>query len=175
VSPQLHTCSQCRRALASPCAPWHRARHPTGKSSTITTCPVTADPSSIVGGLLRRHVPRATGPATLHGRASVSPHVPRHQTRLLVWECSGVVMCPMALGLLPGREELRCHHMSCGSRPTSRCGRALASPRAPWLSASEACPCVPKASDIRLIIASPGTRSRQRIKCVQNKVYVTCD
>jgi hypothetical protein len=122
VPPQLHTRSHCRRALASPCAPWHRARHPIGKSSTITICPTTADPSSIVGGLWRCHVPRATGPATLHGRASVSPHVPRHQTRLLVWECSGVIMCPMALGPLPGREGLRCHHMSCGSRPTSRCG-----------------------------------------------------
>jgi hypothetical protein len=100
---------------------------------------------------------------------------------------SGVTTCPTALdpppgaeglwrshvrpGPPPSREGLRCHHMSRSSRPASRYGRALASPRAPWLSASEACPCVPKAPDIRLIMASPGTRSRQRIKCVQDKPY----
>jgi hypothetical protein len=62
--------------------------------------------------------------------------------------------------------------VSYGSRPTSRCGRALASPHALWLSASEVCSCVPKVLDIRLIMASLGMWSRQRIKCIQDKSYV---
>jgi hypothetical protein len=100
---------------------------------------------------------------------------------------SGVTTCPMTPDLPPSvgglrrchmppgppscREGLQCCHVSCSSRPASRCGWALASPRAPWLSASEACLCVPKAPDIRLIMASPATQSRHRIKCVQDKSY----
>jgi hypothetical protein len=66
--------------------------------------------------------------------------------------------------------------------------RALASPRATWLSvcygpqakgkysvglltrpdphAFEACPCIPKTLGIKRIMTSPATRSRQSIKCV---------
>jgi hypothetical protein len=127
-------------------------------------------------------VAHATRPTALQGRASVSPRVPRLQTRLLVWEGSSVATCPVPLGLPPGRERLRCHHTSYGSRPASQCGRALASPCAPWLSASETCPYVPKVPDIRLIMASPGHRvdntlnvyktshtwRMARIKCVQH-------
>jgi hypothetical protein len=80
--------------------------------------------------------------------------------------------------------------VSCGFRPGSRCRRAVGSPRATWLSACygtqakgkysaglltqlgppacEAYLCVLKTSDIRLIMTSPGTRSRQHIKCVQD-------
>jgi hypothetical protein len=168
-------------------------------------CPRGSRPALGVEELWHRHVPHGTGHATRQGRALMSPHIPRLQTRsryeralpspratepatwqgrvpvspwvpclhtpLSVWEGSGVATCPVPLGPPPDREGLRCHHVSCGPRPASWCGRAMASPRAPWLSASEACLCVPKAPDIRLIMASLGTRSRQRVKCVQDKPY----
>jgi hypothetical protein len=120
----------------------------------------------------------------------VSPRIPRFQTRILVREGSGIMECPVAPGPPLGRGGLRCHHVSRGFRPTSRCRRALTSPRAIWLSAgygtqgkgkysaglltwlgpptSEMCPCIPETPDIRLIMTSPGTRSRQHIKCVQD-------
>jgi hypothetical protein len=97
--------------------------------------------------------------------------------------------CPVALGSPPGRGGLRCHHMSRGSRPASRCRRALESPRATWLSTFygteakgkysasllnqlspptfEVCLCVPKTPDISLIMTLPGTQSRQHIKYLQ--------
>jgi hypothetical protein len=120
----------------------------------------------------------------------VSPCVPRFQTKLYVREGSGVVACPVVTGPPPGRGGLRCHHVSHEFKPTSQCGRALASPRATWLSTSygpqakgkysaslltrlgprisEVCPCVAKMPDIRLIMTTPGARSRQHIKCVQD-------
>jgi hypothetical protein len=51
----------------------------------------------------------------------------------------------------------------------------LASPHALWLSTFEACPWIPKAPDIRLIMASLGTQSRQRIKYIQDKPYAVYD
>jgi hypothetical protein len=65
-------------------------------------------------------------------RALASPCAPWLQTCLPVREGSGVATCPLPPGPPPSREGLRCHHMSCGSRPTSRCRKALASPHAPW-------------------------------------------
>jgi hypothetical protein len=49
-----------------------------------------------------------------------------------VREGSGVAPCPVALGPPLDREGFRCRHVSCSSRPASRCRRALTSPRAPW-------------------------------------------
>jgi hypothetical protein len=207
VSLRLQTHFQCRRALTSPCAPWHWARHTTGKGSVVDTCPTTSDPPPGVGGLWRRHVPPDSPPgreglrcrnvsrssrptsrcaralvlpcviglAARQGRALVSPYVLRLQTRLPVREGSGVAMCLVPPGPSPNREGHRRHHMSYGSRLTSRCGRGLASPRASWLSAFEASPRVPKVPDIRLIMASLGTRSRQHIKCIRDKPYTTYD
>jgi hypothetical protein len=86
VAPQLQTCSWCQRALASPCAPWHGARHPTGKGSTVVMCPAALAPSPGAGGLWRHHVSCATGPTTRQGRAPVSPYVPWLQAHLLVWD-----------------------------------------------------------------------------------------
>jgi hypothetical protein len=142
------------------------------EGSSITMCPTAPDLPPGMGGLWCRHVPFTTRPATQQGRAPVSPHVLWLQTRLQVQEGSSIATCPMALGPPPGKDELRCCHVSCGSRPASRCRRAQASPRAPWPSAYEACPCIPKVPNIRLIMATPSTRSRQRIKCVQDKPYV---
>jgi hypothetical protein len=73
----LQAHSRCQRALASPCAMWHRARHPSGKSSGIATRPVVPDPPTGVRGLWCHHVPRGTRPTTRQGRALVSPRVPR--------------------------------------------------------------------------------------------------
>jgi hypothetical protein len=53
----------------------------------------------------------------------VSPCVPQFQTHLPMQEGSGIVMCPVALAPLPRRGGLWCHHKTCGSRPTSRCGK----------------------------------------------------
>jgi hypothetical protein len=172
MSSQLQTHSRCWRALASPRAQWHRARHPTGKSSGVTMCPTASDPSPGAGGLCRHHVPHATGPTTQQGRALVSPHVPWLQICLMERVGSSITTCPMLPGPPPDKGGLRCRHVSYSSRPASRCGRVLASPRAPRLSASEECPCIPKAPDIRLIMA-PCTRCRQHIKYVQDKLYTT--
>jgi hypothetical protein len=43
--------SRCGRALASPCAPCHRARHPRGKGSGVTMCPAAPDSPPGAGGL----------------------------------------------------------------------------------------------------------------------------
>jgi hypothetical protein len=120
----------------------------------------------------------------------VLPCVPRFQTCLLVREGFGIAMCLVAPGSPPDRGGLWCCHVSHGSRPASQCGRVLPSSRATWHSAcygpqakgkysaglltrfgppaSEACPCVLKAPNIRLIMTSPVTRSRRRIKCIQD-------
>jgi hypothetical protein len=172
VSPRLQTRSRCRRAPTSPCALWHWVRHPPGKRSSVTTCPVPPDP------LLVR-------------RALTSPCAPQHWARHSAREGSGVAVCLTALdpssalkgfgiATCPRHQNhhptgLQYRHVSCGSGPASRCGRALEPPRALWPSAFEACLCVPKAPDIRLIMASPGTRSRQHIICIQDKPYAVYD
>jgi hypothetical protein len=120
-------------------------------------------------------------------RAPSSPRALWHRACHPSGNGSDVATCPAAPDLSPAREGsdvttclrhqdhrptgLQYHHMSCGSRPASRCGRALEPPRALWPSAPEACPCVSKTSGIRLIMASPGTWSIQFIKCVQDKTY----
>jgi hypothetical protein len=145
------------------------------KSSDIATCPMAPGTPPDREGLRCCHVSRGSRPAPLattrQGRATVSPHVPQLQTRLPVREGSDVATCPVAPGPPPGREGLQCHHMSYDSIPASRCGRAMVPPHASWLSASEACPCIPKTSDIRLIMDSPSTQSKHRIKCIQDKSY----
>jgi hypothetical protein len=133
------------RALVSPRAPGHHARHPLGKGSSVVTCPEAPSPSPGRRGLQshhvpygsrpapcarrlwRRHVTEASGPPP--DRASVSPRVLWLQTHLLVQEDSRAATCPVALGL-------------------------------------RACPCIPKMPEIRPIMVSSGTRCRQRIKCV---------
>jgi hypothetical protein len=133
---------------------WHQAHLPVRKGFDVAMCPTASD-----------FVSR-------HGRAPVLPRVPWLQT------------------LPPNTGGLQCRHVSHGSRPASRHGRARASPCATWLSAchgpqgkgeysaglltrpgppvSEACPCVPKMPDSRLIMTSPSTWSRQHIKCIQD-------
>jgi hypothetical protein len=86
--------------------------HPTGKGSNVATCPTALDPPPGVGGLLRHHVPRATGPTTRQGKAPVSPCVLPLQTCLSVWEGSGIITCPMELACHPtgkGSGIIMCH------------------------------------------------------------------
>jgi hypothetical protein len=171
----------------------HDVKHrlPAREGSGVTTCPMTPDPTSqhrraptspralwcqtpppSTGGLRHHHVSRDTKP------------------RLSMREGPGVATCPAASDPPLGEGGLWCRHVSHGSRPISRHGRALSSPRATWLSAcygsqgkgkysvglltrsdppaSEACLCVPKTPDIRLIMTSSDTRSRQRIKYIQD-------
>jgi hypothetical protein len=138
----------------STCALRHRACHPSGKGSGVTTCPEASSPSLDRRRLLSHHVPRgfrptlcaerlchrhvtkAPGPPS--GRAPVPSRVLWLQTRLLVREGFGAATCPVALD-----------------------------PRT--------CPCVLKTPDIRLIMASPGTRCRQRIRCVCDMLYAIYD
>jgi hypothetical protein len=89
--PRLQTCLPVRRDPVSPCAPWHRARHPTGEGSGVITCLMALDSSSTHEG-------------------------------------TGVITCPRHQNHRP--TGLRYHHVSSGSRPASRCGRALEPPRA---------------------------------------------
>jgi hypothetical protein len=56
----------------------------------------------------------------------------RHQTLHPAREGSGVATCPVTPGPSPGEGGLWCHHVSHSFRPTSRCGRALASWQVPW-------------------------------------------
>jgi hypothetical protein len=115
-----------------PRALWHRARHLPGKGFGVTTYPESLSAPPARKGLWCHHVPRGTERATRQERALVSPRASRHQDH---------------------------HHMSCGSRPTSWYGRALELP-CPVALGPQACSCVPKMPDIRLIMASPGTRCR---------------
>jgi hypothetical protein len=108
----------------------HQAHCPLGKGSGVTTCPTAPDPPPGAGGLWCRHVP----PGPLPGREGLQRH-------------------HVLSGPPPSREGLHRHHVSCDSRPASRCGRILASPRVPWLLASEASLRIPKALDIRLVMA----------------------
>jgi hypothetical protein len=83
----------------------------------------------------------------------VSPRVPQFQARLLVWEGSGVATCHMA------------HDMLWATRKREILNQSTYSLGPPT---SEACLCVLEMPDIRLIMTSPGTWSRQHIKCVQD-------
>jgi hypothetical protein len=62
--------------------------------------------------------------------------VPQRQTSHLAQEGFGVATCPVTPGPPLGEGGLQCRHESHGSRPASRCGRALASWRVPWHWAS---------------------------------------
>jgi hypothetical protein len=136
----------------SPRAPRHRACYPPGKGSGVATCPEVPSPSPSRRGLWSHHVPRGSRPTPCAGR---------------LWR----------------------HHMSEAPEPPS--GRTLVSPHVMWLQthllvqegsgattcpvalSPRVCPCVPKTPDIRLIMASPGTRCRQHMKCVCDRPYAT--
>jgi hypothetical protein len=76
VSPRLQTRSRCQRALASPRAPWHRARHPLGEGSGVATCPAAPNPPPGTEGSGITMCPMATSPPPCR-RGLQSHHVSR--------------------------------------------------------------------------------------------------
>jgi hypothetical protein len=165
--PRLQTHSRCGRALASPRTLWHWSRHLTEKGSGVAMCPAALDPlpvpeGSVVTtcGWVHRLAGKGSGVAT----CPAAPNPPL-STR-------GLWRCHVRSGLPSSRKGLRCRHVARGSRPTSWCRRALASSRAPWLSAPEVCPCVPKTSDIRLIMGSPSDSHTRRMASIKYIQYI---
>jgi hypothetical protein len=92
--------------------PQGRTPHPARNGSGVAVCPRGSRPAPGAGELWHRHVPRGIGNATRHGRAPVSPCVPRLQTYS---RCGRALASPCATG------------------PATRQGRALVSPHVPWL------------------------------------------
>jgi hypothetical protein len=143
--------SRCGKALASPHVSWHQSCLPAGEGSGVAMCHVVLDPPPSAGGLSLRHVSHGTRPAPQQGRAPVSPRVPRFQTRLPVQEGSDIAVWLSACYGPQGKGKYSAGLLIQLGPPTF-----------------EACPCVPKMLDIRLIMTSPGTRSRQHITCIQD-------
>jgi hypothetical protein len=136
----------------SPRAPRHRTRHPSGKGYGVATCPDPSSPSPGRRGLRSRHVPHSSRPAPCVGRPWR-----RHVTE--------------APGPPPDRAQVSPHVMWLQTRLLVWEGSGAT--MCPVYLGPRACPCVPKTPDIRLIMASPGTRCRQRIKCVCDRPYTT--
>jgi hypothetical protein len=153
--PHVTECATCQeRAPVSPRAPRHQSRHPLGKCSGVAMCPEAPSPSPDRRGLWSRNVPHGSRPALCAGR---------------LW------------------------HRHVTEVPGPPLDRAPISPRVIWLQTRilvwegsgaatcpvtlgpRACPCVFKTPDIRLIMASPGTRCRQRIKYVCDRPYTAYD
>jgi hypothetical protein len=156
----------------SPHASWHRARHPLGRSSSVTTCLEASSTPPVGKGLRCHHVTRGTEPVTRQERAPESPRASQLQGR-------------------PCAERLKRHHVI--EAPGPPLDRASVSPCVLWLqtrllvlegSGATTCPvaldprmcsCVPKTLRIRLIMVSSGTRCRQRIKCICDRSYTVYD
>jgi hypothetical protein len=151
--------------------------HPAQEGSSVPTCPVTSGPPPDEGRLRCHHVSHGSGPASRCGRALVSWHVSWHRARLLAGEGSNVATCPMILDPPPGAGGLWRRHVSHGSRRAMGHKKKVkySASLLTWLGppTSEACPCIPKTPDIRLIMTSLGTRSRQCIKYIQDS-YTQC-
>jgi hypothetical protein len=138
----------------SPRAQWHRARHPPGKGSGVATCPEEPSPSPGRRGLRSCHIPHGSRPALYAGRLW------RHH----VTEAPGPP--PSRAPVSPRVMWLQTRHLVWEGSGAATCPVALG-PRM--------CSCVPKTSDTRLIMASPGTRCRQRIKYVCDRPYAAYD
>jgi hypothetical protein len=109
-----------------------------------------------------KQVPRRQ---TLHParEAPASPCVSWHRTHLPAREGSGIVMCPTVLDPPTSPGGLWRHHVPHDSAcygPQAKGKYSAGLLTRPGPPASEACPRIPKAHDIRLIMTSPGTRSR---------------
>jgi hypothetical protein len=156
----------------SPCAPWHRARHPPGKGSGIATCPEAPCTPLARKGLWCCHVPRGIETVTRQERALESPCASWLQARPL---CRMALASHVteALGPPPGRAPISPHVLWLQTHPLVREGSRAATCLV--VVGPQACPCVPKMLDIRLIMASPSTRCRQRIKCVCDRPYAAYD
>jgi hypothetical protein len=139
------------RAPVSPCAPRHRVLHTLGNGSDVAMCPEPPSPSPGKRGLRSRRVPRGSRPAPCAGR---------------LWH-RHVTEAPTPP---PGRAPVSPHILWLQTRLLVREGSKAVT--CPVALGPRACPCVPKTPDIRPIIASPGTRCRQHIKCICGRPYV---
>jgi hypothetical protein len=151
-----------------PCSPWHRAcnppgnapvlpralrhcaRHPPGKGSGVATWPKAPSPSPRRRGLRSCHVPRGSRPTSYAGRLWR-----RHVTEAPGPPSGRAPVSPRVLWL-------QTHLLVWEGSGASMCPVALS----PWV-----CPCILKTPNIRPIMASPGRRCRQRIKCVCDRSY----
>jgi hypothetical protein len=136
------------RALVLPHALRHHTCHLPGKDYGVAMCPEASSPSPGRRGLQSHHVLHGSRPAPCTGR---------------LW-CLHVTEAP---GPSPGRAPasprvlwLQTHLLV---REGSEATKCLVAP------SPQACPCIPKTPNIRLFMASPGTRCRQRIKCVYDR------
>jgi hypothetical protein len=146
-----------KRALVSPRAPWHRARHPSGKGSSVTTCPEAPCTPITRKGLQYCRMPEALSPSP--GRRGLrSHHVPRGSRPAPYAERLWRRHMTEAPGPLPSRAPVSPCVMRLQNRLLMREGSGAA--MCPMALGPRACPCVLKMPDIRLIMASPGTRCR---------------
>jgi hypothetical protein len=153
--PTAQSAPPTRKGLrCRPCAPRHRVCHPSGKVSDVATCPETLIPTPNRRGLQSRHVPRGSRTAPYVGRLWR-----RHVTK--------------APGPLLGKAPVSPCVQWLQTRLLVKEGSGAAT--CPVALGLGACSCVLKTPDIRLIMVSPGTRSRQRIKCVCDMPYIVYD
>jgi hypothetical protein len=139
------------RAPVSPHAPRHRACHSPGEGSGVAMCPEAPSPSPSRRRLQSYHVPHGSRPAPYAGRLW------RHD----MTEASGP---PPGRAPIPTRVLwLRTRLLVWEGSGATTCLVALG-PRA-YL-------CIPKTPDIRPIMALPGTRCRQHIKCICDTSYI---
>jgi hypothetical protein len=149
----------------------HRAHHQE-RGSVVATCLQAPCASPVRKELRCYHVLWGTKSVTRQERA---PELP----------------CGSCLQARPWAGRFWRRHVTEAPGPPP--GRAPVSPRVLWLQTHllvregfraatcpvalgpRACPCVPKTPDIRSIMVSPGTRCRQRIKCVCDRSYVVYD
>jgi hypothetical protein len=152
-----------KRALMSPCAPWHRACHPPGKGSCVAMCLEAPCAPLARRGPRCYHVPQGTEP--IPGRRRLRSHHTPHGSRPAPYagrlERRHVTKAP---GPPPDRAPvprrvlwLQTCFLVCEGSGAAMCRVALG----PWVY-----PSIPKTLDIRPIMASLGTRCRQRIKCI---------
>jgi hypothetical protein len=142
------------RAPVSPHASRHCARHLPGEGSGVATYPEAPNPSPDRRRLRSRHVSRGSRPAPCAGRLW------RHR----VAEAPGP---PLGRAPVPARVLwLQTRFLVWEGSGAATCPVTL-SPRA-YL-------CIPKMPDIRPIMASPGTRCKQRIKYVCDRSYTAYD
>jgi hypothetical protein len=142
------------RALVLPCALRHQARHTTGKGSGVATGPEAPSPSPDRRGLRSHHVPCGSKPTPCTGR---------------LWHCH-MTDTP---GPPPGRAPVSPCVLCLQTCLLVREGSGAIT--CPVAVSPRACPCVPKMPDNGLIMASPRTRCRQRIKCVCDRPYTVYD
>jgi hypothetical protein len=154
VSRGIECATRHEGALMSPRDPRHRACHPLGKGFGVATWPKAPSPSLDRRGPQSRHVTHGSSPAPCVGRLR---H--RHVTK--------------APGPPPGRALISPCVLWLQTRLLVREGSGATT--CPVAHSPRACPCIPKTLDIRLIMAPPGTRCRQRIKCVCDRPYAAYD